>query len=173
MGINLQGYLCEYLSLGGACKQRRGKRRCFLGEHLQGWLVAQSRRLKGFFFFHIATSTQMMARYNPVPEPEVRRTPEIECKTLALAEVTESDASPLLASLATNEKGSSDSTEFSKLTINPERVAKVTHHNVEITCVANLDFSQVVPERIFSVAFHPGEKLVVAAGDKWGKVKGK
>ena len=67
----------------------------------------------------------MMARYNPVPEPEVRRTPEIECKTLALAEVTESDASSLLASLATNEKGSSDSTEFSKLTINPERVAKV------------------------------------------------
>jgi len=91
-------------------------------------------------------------RYNPVPEPEVRRTPEIECKTLALAEVTDSDASSLLASLATNEKGSSDSTEFSKLTINPERVAKV------------------VPERIFSVAFHPGEKLVVAAGDKWGKV---
>ena len=67
----------------------------------------------------------MMARYNPVPEPEVRRTPEIECKTLALAEVTDSDASSLLASLATNEKGSSDSTEFSKLTINPERVAKV------------------------------------------------
>ena len=29
----------------------------------------------------------------------------------------------------------------------------------------------MVPERIFSVAFHPGEKLVVAAGDKWGKVK--
>ena len=28
----------------------------------------------------------------------------------------------------------------------------------------------MVPERIFSVAFHPGEKLVVAAGDKWGKV---
>ena len=30
----------------------------------------------------------------------------------------------------------------------------------------------MVPERIFSVAFHRGEKLVVAAGDKWGKVKG-
>lgn len=28
----------------------------------------------------------------------------------------------------------------------------------------------MVPERIFSVAFHPGDKLVVAAGDKWGKV---
>merc|ERR1719234_1877116 len=92
-------------------------------------------------------------RFNPVPEPEVRRSPDIEGKTLALAEVTSSDASSLLASLANNEKGSSnDSTEFSKLTINPERVAKV------------------VPERIFSVAFHRGEKLVVAAGDKWGKV---
>ena len=30
---------------------------------------------------------------------------------------------------------------------------------------------QVVPDRIFSVAFHPGgEKLVAGAGDKWGKV---
>jgi len=52
-------------------------------------------------------------RYNPVPEPEVRRSPEIEGKTLALAEVTDSDASSFLASLATNEKGSNGSTEFS------------------------------------------------------------
>ena len=28
-----------------------------------------------------------------------------------------------------------------------------------------------MPDRIFSVAFHPGgEKLVAGAGDKWGKV---
>ena len=69
--------------------------------------------------------TTILARYNPVPEPEVRRSPEIEGKTLALAEVTDSDASSFLASLATNEKGSNGSTEFPKLTINPERVAKV------------------------------------------------
>jgi len=97
-------------------------------------------------------SVKEIERYNPVPEPELRRSPEFDGKTLALAEVSDSDASSFLASLTTNEKGSNGSTEFSKLTINPERVVKV------------------VPERIFSVAFHPGEKLVVAAGDKWGKV---
>ena len=95
--------------------------------------------MKGFPFFILPSLlTQMLARFNPVPEPEVRRSPEIEGKTLALAEVTDSDAaSSLLASLATNEKGSKDSTEFSKLTINPERVAKVSRHNVMITCMAN------------------------------------
>ena len=35
--------------------------------------------------------------------------------------------------------------------------------------VADSDVAKVVPERIFSLAFHPSaQKLLVAAGDKWG-----
>ena len=37
--------------------------------------------------------------------------------------------------------------------------------------VAADDVAKVVPERIFSIAFHPSrQKLLVAVGDKWGKV---
>ena len=92
------------------------------------------------FLFFFAISTPILSRYNPVPEPEPRRSPEFDGKTLSLAEITSnSDASSLFASLATNEKGSNDSKEISKLTINPERVAKVTD-KVEITLCANLNF---------------------------------
>ena len=69
--------------------------------------------------------TPILFRYNPVPEPEPRRSPEFDGRTLALAEVADSDASKLLASLVANEKASNGCTEFSKLTINPERVVKV------------------------------------------------
>ena len=35
--------------------------------------------------------------------------------------------------------------------------------------VAETDVAKVVPERIYSLAWHPSpDKLVVAAGDKWG-----
>merc|ERR1712156_1101989 len=98
-------------------------------------------------------SVKEIERYNPAPEPEARNDPEIAAKTLGLEEITDSDASSLLSSLITSKKSAQESQiEFSNLSINPERVAKV------------------VPERIFSVAFHPGDKLVAAAGDKWGKV---
>jgi len=98
-------------------------------------------------------SVKEIERYNPAPEPEARNDPEIAAKTLGLEEITDSDASSLLSSLVTSKKSAHESQiEFSNLSINPERVAKV------------------VPERIFSVAFHPGDKLVAAAGDKWGKV---
>jgi hypothetical protein len=43
--------------------------------------------------------------------------------------------------------------ELSKLTLSPERIAKV------------------VPQRIFSMAIHPtGNELLLAVGDKWGNL---
>ena len=90
---------------------------------LAGGSVKEIERFSSLVF---EIPTPILSRYNPVPEPELRRSPEFDGKTLALAEVSDSDASSLLASLATNEKGSSNgSTEFSELTINPERVVKV------------------------------------------------
>ena len=96
---------------------------------LAGGSVKEIERFSSLIF---AILTLILFRYNPVPEPELRRSPEFDGKTLTLAEVSDSDASSLLASLATNEKGSYGSTEFSKLTINPERVVKVNDHIVEI-----------------------------------------
>ena len=89
---------------------------------LAGGSVKEIERFSSLVF---EIPTPILSRYNPVPEPELRRSPEFDGKTLALAEVSDSDASSLLASLATNEKGSNGSTEFSELTINPERVVKV------------------------------------------------
>lgn len=43
--------------------------------------------------------------------------------------------------------------ELSKLTLSPERIAKV------------------VPQRIYSMAVHPtGNELLLAVGDKWGNL---
>ena len=92
-----------------------------------------------------------------------------------MEEITDSDASSLLSSLVTSKKSAHEGQiEFSNLSINPERVAKVARHKALLHLGPRLaNFCQVVPERIFSVAFHPGDKLVAAAGDKWGKVMGK
>ena len=120
----------------------------------------------------ITSAISNLARYNPAPEPEARNDPEIAAKTLGLEEITDSDASSLLSSLITSKKSAHESQiEFSNLSINPERVAKVARHKALLHHGPRLaNFCQVVPERIFSVAFHPGDKLVAAAGDKWGKV---
>merc|ERR1719490_290402 len=81
---------------------------------------------------------------------------EIPLHPLSLEECGASSSSTFLASLSAEPvvtTSSSAKEDLSSLSINSERVAKV------------------VPDRIFSVAFHPGgEKLVAAAGDKWGKV---
>ena len=120
----------------------------------------------------ITSAISNLARYNPAPEPEARNDPEIAAKTLGLEEITDSDASSLLSSLITSKKSAHESQiEFSNLSINPERVVKVARHKALLHHGPRLaNFCQVVPERIFSVAFHPGDKLVAAAGDKWGKV---
>ena len=121
----------------------------------------------------ITSAISNLARYNPAPEPEARNDPEIAAKTLGLEEITDSDASlMLLSSLITSMKSAQESQiEFSNLSINPERVAKVARHKALLHHGPRpANFCQVVPERIFSVAFHPGDKLVAAAGDKWGKV---
>ena len=96
---------------------------------------------------------------------------EIPLHPLSLEECGASSSSTFLTSLATEPVVTTSANgDLSSLSITPERVAKV---------IANGGFlgpkphakSQVVPDRIFSVALHPGgEKLVAAAGDKWGKV---
>jgi len=74
-------------------------------------------------------SVKEIERYNPAPEPEARNDPEIAAKTLGLEEITDSDASSLLSSLITSKKSAHESQiEFSNLSINPERVAKVARH---------------------------------------------
>ena len=119
----------------------------------------------------ITSAISNLARYNPAPEPEARNDPEIAAKTLGLEEITDSDASSLFSSLVTSKKTQESQIEFSNLSINPERVAKVARHKALLHLGPRFaNFRQVVPERIFSVAFHPGDKLVAAAGDKWGKV---
>jgi len=81
---------------------------------------------------------------------------QVPLHPLSLEECGAADSASLLASLAAEKPSVSKSSSLatiSNLAITPERVAKV------------------VPDRIFSVAFHPGgEKLVAGAGDKWGKV---
>ena len=119
----------------------------------------------------ITSAISNLARYNPAPEPEARNDPEIAAKTLGLEEITDSDASSLFSSLVTSKKSQESQIEFSNLSINPERVAKVARHKALLHLGPRFaNFRQVVPERIFSVAFHPGDRLVAAAGDKWGKV---
>ena len=78
----------------------------------------------------ITSAISNLARYNPAPEPEARNDPEIAAKTLGLEEITDSDASlMLLSSLITSMKSAQESQiEFSNLSINPERVAKVARH---------------------------------------------
>ena len=74
----------------------------------------------------ITSAISNLARYNPAPEPEARNDPEIAVKTLGLEEITDSEASSLLSSLVTSKKSAHESQiEFSNLSINPERVAKV------------------------------------------------
>ena len=119
----------------------------------------------------ITSAISNLARYNPAPEPEARNDPEIAAKTLGLEEITDSDASSLFSSLVTSKKSQESQIEFSNLSINPERVAKVARHKALLHLGPRFaNFRQVVPERIFSVAFHPGDRLVAAAGDKWGMV---
>jgi len=79
---------------------------------------------------------------------------EIPLHPLSLEECGASSSSTFLTTLATEPVVTTSSKgDLSSLSINSEQVAKV------------------VPDRIFSVALHPGgEKLVAAAGDKWGKV---
>ena len=77
----------------------------------------------------ITSAISTLARYNPAPEPEARNDPEIAAKTLGLEEITDSDASSLLSSLITSKESAHKSQiEFSNLSINPERVAKVARH---------------------------------------------
>ena len=95
-----------------------------------------------------------LCRFSAAPSPEAKRE-VVEQRTLSVDEcrlgegslsLLPSLAQPLLPQPAYR-------ADLSKVTIGPERVAKV------------------VPDRIFSLALHPGcEKIVVAAGDKWGKV---
>ena len=99
---------------------------------------------------------------------------EIPLHPLSLDEFGASSSSSLLESLA-DEPVTTDPTSakgnLSSLSINPERVAKVIAIGEFSWAKRNHPKSQVVPDRIFSVALHPGgEKLVAAAGDKWGKV---
>jgi len=91
-------------------------------------------------------------------EPEQESRSIIECKTLSVSECLVPPASnshllTSLSSLQSSHTTANSEVDFGRLSIVPEGVAKV------------------VPERIFSVVFHPGtEKIVTACGDKWGKV---
>jgi len=94
-------------------------------------------------------------RFVPMADPEVPEAPEIPERTLTLEEFGEPECSSLLTSVASSTATLSKSgkQDLAGLTISPEGVAKV------------------VPERIFSIAVHPGhEKVVAAAGDKRGNI---
>ena len=95
-----------------------------------------------------------LRRFSAAPSPEAKRE-AVEQRTLSVEECRLGEGSlSLLSSLAQPLPPQPGyRADLSKVTIGPERVAKV------------------VPDRIFSLALHPGcEKIVAAAGDKWGKV---
>ena len=95
-----------------------------------------------------------LCRFSAAPSPEAKRE-GVEQRTLTVEECRLGEGCPsLLPSLAQPLLPQSGyRADLSQVIIGPERVAKV------------------VPDRIFSLTLHPGsEKIVAAAGDKWGKV---
>lgn len=95
-----------------------------------------------------------------VDEQESEEALYVPFENLSIDNITDSpkSCSDILAYITTSpiqklEKPIEQSINLNNLTINPERVAKV------------------VPDRIFSSAVHPhNDKILVACGDKWGKV---